>query len=110
MAIIKQEEKLSADVRLEAAKAESETPKKNIMGIERDDKNTRVSFTPDGSMMIVTIPIGHMSRALVHGFVYEMHDIVNTWFAERKKSQIITRDNINNFNFKQGVRKLFGRS
>ena len=86
-----------------------EEPKPEVMGITRDDNNTRLSFTQDGNLMIVTIPIGRMSPALVHGFIYEMHDIVKAWFAERKKVKLATRDEVSKFNFKQGVRNLFGK-
>ena len=96
------------DVRVETP-AVAEPPKKDMMGIERDDKNVRISFTPDGVVLICTIPIGHMPRPLVHGFVYELHEIVNEWFAERKKNKIIVRDEVSKFNFKQSVNKLFGK-
>lgn len=82
-------------------------PKKEIMGIERDDKNVRLSFTPDGNLLILTMPLASMSPALVHGFVYELHDIIKNWFMERKKHQIITRDTVNKFSFKNGISKLF---
>ncbi len=96
------------EVKLEAP-ASAEPPKKDIMGIERDDKHARVLFSKDNGIMIITMPIGGMSRTLVHGFIYELHEIVNEWFEERKKHQIITRDNMNRFSFKQSVGKLFGK-
>ena len=90
--------------------AAAEPPKKDIMGIERDDKNCRVSFTPDGGVLICTMPIAHMPRVLAHGFVYELHTIINEWYAESKNRQIITRDQMNKFSFKSGINKILGRS
>lgn len=82
-------------------------PKKEVMGIERDDTNARVSFTTDGNLMIVTLPIGRMPRALSHGFLYELHQVVNEWHEERKKTTLITRDAVSKFSFKTGISKLF---
>lgn len=82
-------------------------PKKEVMGIERDDTNARVSFTTDGNLMIVTMPIGRMPRALAHGFLYELHQVVNDWHAERKKTNIILRDEASKWSFKSGISKLF---
>ena len=91
----------------------TEPPKPEVMGITRDDHNTRLSFTKDGNLMIVTIPIGKMSPALVHGFLYELHDIVKGWFAERaaikRKLSLDTRDAASRFNFKNGINKLLRR-
>ncbi len=87
----------------------AEEPKKEIIGIERDDKNARVSFSQDGNLLIITMPIGHMPRVMCHGFLYELHEIVNGWYAERKKNKIIVRDEVSKFNFKQSVSKLFGK-
>jgi hypothetical protein len=91
----------------DVSKVKSEEPKKEVMGIERDDDHTRLSFTQDGNLMIVTIPIGKMSPALVHGFIYEMHDIVKQWFTERNKLRTQLRDSTSQFSFKQAVSKLF---
>src|SRR3989339_1256969 len=83
-----------------------EEPKKEVMGIERDDEHARLSFTQDGALMIVTIPIAKMSPVMAHGFIYTLHDVVKDWFAERKKTKIITRDEVNKFSFRSGVSKL----
>ena len=99
----------------EAAQAEATTatttpePKKEVMGIERDDNNARISFTQDGNLIIVTMPIGKMPRALAHGFIYELHQIVNDWHEDRRKNKILTRDEASKFSFKNGVRRLFGK-
>lgn len=89
-----------------AAVPPAEEPKKEVMGIERDDTNCRISFTTDGNLLIITMPIGRMPRALAHGFVYELHQVVSDWYAERKKSKIITRDEASRFSFKAGISKL----
>lgn len=94
--------------RAEEAK-QAEEPKKEVMGIERDDNNARVSFTTDGNVMIVTVPIGKMPRVMCHGFIYELHEIVNGWYEERKRNRILTRDEVTKFSFKNGVKKLFGK-
>lgn len=85
----------------------AEEPKKEVMGIERDDNNARLSFTKDSALMIITIPIARMPRALAHGFLYELHQVVNDWHDERRKNAIITRDNVSKFSFKAGISKLF---
>ena len=87
----------------------AEPPKPEVMGIVRDDKNARVSFTPDGAVLIITMPIAHMPRVMAHGFLWELHEMVNGWYAERKKNKIIVRDEVSKFNFKQSVSKLFGK-
>ena len=88
-----------------------EAPKKDIMGIERDDNNARVSFTPDGNLLIVTIPIGKMAPATTHGFLYLLHDTVREWYKERKeamdRNKVLTGKAVNSFNFKQGLSKIF---
>lgn len=84
-----------------------EAPKKEVMGIERDDTNARVSFTTDGNLMIITLPIGRMARATAHGFLYELHQIINDWHEERKRNKIITRDEAAKWSFKAGLTKLF---
>ena len=87
---------------------ESTEPKKpEIMGIERDDVNARVSFTQDGNLMIITMPIARMPRVMAHGFLYELHEVVNNWHQERKNSKIILRDQMSKFSFKNGVKNLF---
>lgn len=85
----------------------AEEPEKEVMGIERDDNNARVSFTKDNGLMIITIPIARMPRALAHGFLYELHTVVNEWHEERKKNAILTRDAVSKFSFKSGINKLF---
>lgn len=86
-------------------------PRKDIMGIERDDNNARVSFTPDGNLLIVTIPIGHMAPATAHGFLYLLHDTVRQWYKERKEAidqrKVLTGKVVSAFNFKQGLSKIF---
>lgn len=92
----------------------TDEPKKEVLGIERDDKNCRVSFTTDGNLIIITMPLGHMPRVVAHGFIYELHDMINAWFHERaaakKKIEIVGRDHMNKFSFKQGLSKILGRS
>lgn len=90
----------------EAKPATEETPKKEVMGIERDDVNARVSFTQDGNLLIITMPIGRMSRALAHGFLYELHTVVTDWHEERKKTKLVTRDEVNKFSFKNAVSSI----
>lgn len=85
----------------------AEEPKKEVMGIERDDNNARLSFTKDNALMIITIPIARMPRALAHGFLYELHQVVNDWHEERRKTAIITRDTVSKFSFKNGISKFF---
>lgn len=91
----------------------AEPPKPEVMGIERDNKNARVSFSVDGDLMIITLPIGHMPRVMAHGFIYELHGMVNQWYSERaeikKKLSLDTRDAVGKFNFREGVSKLFKR-
>lgn len=88
-----------------------EAPKKEVMGIERDDHNARVSFTTDGNLMIVTIPVGRMAPATAHGFLYLLHDTVREWYKERKEIQdrnkVLTGKAVSAFNFKQGLSKIF---
>jgi hypothetical protein len=87
--------------------------KPEVMGIERDDNNARLSFTQDGNLMIITIPIGKMSPIGVHGYLWELHKIADGWYAERKamreKLSLNNRDAASRFSFKQGVSKLLGR-
>jgi hypothetical protein len=95
----------------ETSKSPTEEPKKDIMGMERDDKNTRLSFTPDGNLMILTMPLAHMSPASAHGFLYMLHDTIRKWYSDRyeeqQKNKILTRDAISKFSFKKGVSNLF---
>ena len=89
----------------------TEKPKKDIMGIERDNTNCRVSFTPDGNLLIITMPIGFMPPATAHGFIYMLHDTVRSWYKERKdamdRRKVLTGDAVSKFNMKQGLSKLF---
>jgi hypothetical protein len=91
-----------------------EEPKKpDVMGIERDDKNCRVSFTTDGNLVIITIPVGNMPRVVAHGFIYELHEIVGNWYKERmeikKKLSLDNREAVSKFSFKNGINKILGR-
>jgi len=91
----------------------AEPPKPEVMGIERDNKNARVSFSTDGNLMIITLPIGNMPRVMANGFIYELFGIVGQWYAERaeikKKLSLDTRDAASRFNFKDGINKLLRR-
>ena len=91
----------------------AEPPKPEVMGIERDNKNARVSFTKDNECMIITVPIAHMSRTLVRGFFLDAQDMAMMWFAERaaikQKLSLDTRDAASRFNFKDGINKLLRR-
>jgi hypothetical protein len=89
----------------------AEPIKPEVMGVPRDDKNARVSFTTDGNMMIITLPIGNMPRVMAYGFIYELFDMVGKWYAERaairQKLSLDNRDAVSKFNMKAGLAKLF---
>jgi len=85
--------------------------KKEVMGIERDDQNARVSFTQDGALMIITIPLARMSTATAHGFIYLLHDMIHDWYKERQEliqhKKVLMGKAVSAFNFKQGLSKIF---
>lgn len=84
----------------------AEPPKPEVMGIERDNKNARISFTKDNECMIITVPIAHMSRTLVRGFFLDAQDMAMAWFSQRERTRIQLRDTTSKFSFRDGISKL----